>query len=116
MLEYIILMFYIKGDMYMVMQCRNCKRKMDLVEFLAYASSCLIKIVIVPTVVPLLIECIKEYILSVTRGPIGCGMAGIANSFSIACPKCKKFNQTWDPALEEEEKRKSVSCGENITI
>ena len=73
---------------------------MDLWEFLTYAESYFLKI-LVATAVPFIILAIKQALASATRGIIDSQMAGLANSFSITCPKCKII-EGWDPVPDSE--------------
>ncbi len=95
----------------MIMQCRKCKRTMDLWEFLTYIEAFFIKIISVAAV-PFLIDAIKNKLS--TRGIIDSKMAGLANNFEIICPNCKKY-VCWDSAAEIEsiqlnQERESESC------
>lgn len=95
----------------MIMQCRKCKRAMDLWEFLTYVEAFLIR-TIIAAAVPFMMQAIKDKLL--TRGAIDSHMVGLANNFEIVCPNCKKY-VCWDSAAEIEpiqlsEKWEPESC------
>ena len=95
----------------MIMRCRECKRTMDLWEFLAYVEAFFLK-AISAAAVPFIMQAIKDQFS--TRGIIDSHMAGLANNFEIACPNCKKY-VCWDSAAEIEsiplsQEQESESC------
>lgn len=85
------------------MKCRKCGRTMDLWEFATYVEAYFIKLV-AAAAVPFIVTAIKQKLSSGTRGIIDSSMAGLANNFEIACPKCKKPN-CWDPDPGEEKSK-----------
>lgn len=84
----------------MKMQCRKCHRKMGLVEFSTYPAAYFLKLII-PVLVPAVIAAITQVLSQQTKGIIDESMAGLANVFLLACPKCKQ-SEIWDPISEEE--------------
>lgn len=95
----------------MMMQCRKCKRTMDLWEFLTYVEAFFMKI-ISAAAVPFIMTAIKNQFSR--KGIIDSHMAGLANNFEIVCPNCKKYI-CWDSAAEIKskelnQKRESEAC------
>jgi hypothetical protein len=76
---------------------------MGLPEFLTYAETYLLKIIVV-TAIPFLIAAIKQKLSTETRGFIDGSMAGLANNFKITCPNCKQV-ENWYPASGKKPKK-----------
>jgi len=87
----------------MIMKCRECNKKMGLVEFSTYPAAYFIKL-IAAEVIPQVIAAIVRELSAGKKGFIDESMAGLANIFKIACPKCKNVD-CWDPAAEEKPKK-----------
>jgi hypothetical protein len=97
----------------MKMKCSKCGREMDLWEFATYAEAYLLKLVVKSSVVAFLVETIKHYFLTQTRGFVDSQMAGLANNFNINCPTCKVAG-SWEPAPDKDTITKSES--ETLTL
>ena len=78
---------------------------MGLAEFLTYTEVYLIKTLIVAVAIPVLIQMIKNSLLTSTRGFVDETMAGLANNFSIACPNCKYVDTPWYPGTQQKPKK-----------
>ncbi len=81
----------------MIIQCRKCKRAMELWEFLTYVEAFFMKIIVSEAAVSFIMLAIKNQFSK--KGIIDSHMVGLANNFKIACPHCKK-HVCWDSASE----------------
>ena len=65
----------------------------------------MIKTLIVAVAIPVLIQMIKNSLLTSTRGFVDETMAGLANNFSMACPNCKHADTPWYPGTQLKPKK-----------
>lgn len=82
----------------MFIKCYNkkCGRIMGVKEFLVYVSCHLSKYVL-PIIVPVLADRLKEYWELPTRDWIDESMTAYANFIALQCPGCDKTK--WDPYI-----------------
>lgn len=90
----------------MKIRCSKCGREMFLTEFLTYPAAFLVKI-FKDVVVQFIVEALKEKLSNPKRGIIDDSMSGLANNFSMACPKCGQIG-LWEPAGEAPKKEAAV--------
>lgn len=88
----------------MIMKCRECNEEMGLAELLTFVEAYFIKNLIIPMITTFVLDAIKNKVSINSKGVIDETMAGLANRFEIACPKCKKID-CWISAQKQSPKK-----------